>query len=298
MENITQPDSVGRKEHEEMNNTTETTHTALENIKAAAKELIDKAEQLATAQAGELAASQTGEATALTEAAAYEPTEVEQSDSLLDDGLLFEGKGKTFMTAEDTCRFNKWWPIPMLELEHTLPEDLRRYQKAIGYCPPQPDRVMWAFFNYLERYCIMAAANLNDKPKMYRRIEGEWIFLPIEGDDFKKMEIMLNTHVQLMEYMANLTDAAINFIEDTACLEGKGYVEKYHDALYDLRERLETLQDSAYIAAFVLLENTEDDPRTRIMQCRFEEMLQKEEQEREEAAALAEKALSLLETTA
>ena len=57
-----------------MNNTTETTHTALENIKAAAKELIDKAEQLATAQAGELAASQTGEATALTEAAAYEPT--------------------------------------------------------------------------------------------------------------------------------------------------------------------------------------------------------------------------------
>ena len=57
-----------------MNDTTETTHTALENIKAAAKELIDKAEQLATAQAGELAASQTGEATALTEAAAYEPT--------------------------------------------------------------------------------------------------------------------------------------------------------------------------------------------------------------------------------
>lgn len=273
-----------------MNDTTETTHTALENIKAAAKELIDKAEQLA--------ASQAGEATTLTEAAAYETAAVEQSGSLLDDGLLFEGKGKTSMTAEDTCRFNKWWPIPMLELEHTLPEDLRRYQKAIGYCPPQPDRVMWAFFNYLERYCIMAAANLNDKPKMYRRIEGEWVFLPIEGDDFKKMEIMLNTHVQLMEYMANLTDAAINFIEDTACLEGKGYVEKYHDALYDLRERLETLQDSAYLAAFVLLENTEDAPRTRIMQCRFEEMLQKEEQEREEAAALAEKALSLLETTA
>ena len=69
--------------------------------------------------------------------------------------------------------------------------------------------------------------------------------------------------------MANLTDAAINFIEDTACLEGKGYVEKYHDALYDLRERLETLQDSAYLAAFVLLENTEDAPRTRIMQCRL-----------------------------
>ena len=144
----------------------------------------------------------------------------------------------------------------------------------------------------------MAAANLNDKPKMHRRIEGEWIFLPIEGDDFKKMEIMLNTHVQLMEYMANLTDAAINFIEDTACLEGKGYVEKYHDALYDLRERLETLQDSAYLAGFVLLENTEDDPQTPIMQCRFEEMLQKEEQEREEAAALAEKALNMLETTA
>lgn len=273
-----------------MNDTTETTRSALENIKAAAKELIDKAEQLA--------ASQAGEATTLTEAAAYETAAVEQSGSLLDDGLLFEGKGKTFMTAEDTCRFNKWWPIPMLELEHTLPEDLRRYQKAIGYCPPQPDRVMWAFFNYLERYCVMAAANLNDKPKMYHRIDGEWIFLQIEGDDFKKMEIMLNTHVQLMEYMANLTDAAINFIEDTACLEGKGYVEKYHDALYDLRERLETLQDSAYIAAFVLLENTEDDPQTPIMQCRFEEMLQKEEQEREEAAALAEKALNMLETTA
>ena len=125
-----------------MNDTTETTRSALENIKAAAKELIDKAEQLA--------ASQAGEATTLTEAAAYETAAVEQSGSLLDDGLLFEGKGKTFMTAEDTCRFNKWWPIPMSELEHTLPEDLRRYQKAIGYCPPQPDRVMWAFFNYSE----------------------------------------------------------------------------------------------------------------------------------------------------
>lgn len=31
------------------------------------------------------------------------------------------------------------------------------------------------------------------------------------------------------------------------------------------------------------------------MQCRFEEMLQKEEAEREEAEALAEKALNLLE---
>ena len=69
-------------------------------------------------------------------------------------------------------------------------------------------------------------------------------------------------------------------------------------AVFLAKNRLETLQDSAYIAAFVLLENTEDDPRTRIMQCRFEEMLQKEEQEREEAAALAEKALNLLETTA
>ncbi len=209
-----------------------------------------------------------------------------------------EGKGKTAMTAEYTCRFNKWWPIPMLELEHTLPEDLDRYQKAIGYCPPQPDRVMWAFFNYLERYCVMVAANLKDKPKICRRIDGEWIFLPLEGDDFKKMEIMLNTHVQLMGYMTDLCDSAICFIEDTACLEGRGYVEKYGDALYNLRDRLEALQDSAYIAAFVLLETEEDAPRTRIMQCRFEEMLQKEEAEREEAAALAEKALNLLETAA
>ena len=45
MENITQPDSVGRKEHEEMNNTTETTHTALENIKADKKALIVMAEK-------------------------------------------------------------------------------------------------------------------------------------------------------------------------------------------------------------------------------------------------------------
>ena len=99
-----------------------------------------------------------------------------------------------------------------------------------------------------------------------------------------------------MGYMTDLCDSAICFIEDTACLEGRGYVEKYGDALYNLRDRLEALQDSAYIAAFVLLETEEDDPRTRIMQCRFEEMLQKEEAEREEAAALAEKALNLLET--
>lgn len=153
------------------------------------------------------------------------------------------------MTVEQVKRFNRWWSETTTKTAHQFPAELKEYMRQAGGYKPSAERMIYAMFSLLDRVCYCASENLDDHPKLQKRIGArQYAFKVLEGEEYDKMVVCFNSHIKFMEYAEKVCRDAEDFISDLDCIEGKGY-EHYTDAFKEFGDSFEALTESAYRTA-------------------------------------------------